>query len=256
MIQIEKLTHRYSPKRKIVLNNISLHVKKGESVVIIGSSGSGKSTLLRSINRLIEPTSGKVYVFGRNILEIPNKAAEKMRGKIGMIFQNFNLTERETVLRNVLNGRLRYKGVFNTLIGKFSKIDYEVVEESIRKVGLEEYKNERVSELSGGQRQRVAIARALSQKPEIILADEPVSSLDPHLMTEILDLLKKICFEKEITLVTSLHFLELARKYGSRIIGIKEGEIIFDGKPTDLTDIDIINIYGRKNNEISNGQDS
>ncbi len=245
MIKIQNLTHTYKDRNEEAVKNINLHIKKGESVVIIGSSGSGKSTLLKCINRLVEPNSGTVLIEGENILNQPKKRTEKIRGKIGMIFQNFNLLERETVLKNVLNGRLRYNNSLKTLLGKFSKEDYKIAKGNLMRVGLEQYENERVCNLSGGQKQRVAIARTLSQKPEIILADEPVSNLDPKLMKEIMDLLKNICNEKNITLVASLHFLDFAKRYGSRIIGLKYGEIVFDGKSKELTAKDIVDIYGK-----------
>ena len=214
-------------------------------MLIIGSSGSGKSTLLKCINKLIEPNSGKISIEGEDILHCPIKKAEKIRGKIGMIFQNFNLIERETVFNNVLNGRLSFNSSLKTIFGKFSKEDCDAVEDSIKRVGLSEYKNERVANLSGGQKQRVAIARALSQKPDIMLADEPVSNLDPKLMKEVMDLLNNICIEKGITLISSLHFLDFAKRYGSRIVGMRNGEIVFDGKPEELTEKDIVDIYGK-----------
>jgi len=245
MIKIENLSHTYENRKEDAIKNINLHINKGESLVIIGSSGSGKSTLLKCINRLVEPKSGKILINGENILNCNIKKAINIRGKIGMIFQNFNLIERETVLKNVLNGRLRYNSTFNTILGKFSKEDYAIAKENLARVGLQGYENERVTNLSGGQKQRVAISRALSQKPDIILADEPVSSLDPKLMKEIMDLLKGICMEKGITLISCLHFLDFAKRYGSRIIGIREGEIVFDGKPEELTEKDIVEIYGK-----------
>jgi len=245
MIKIENLSHTYKNRKEEALKDVYLHIRKGESVVIIGSSGSGKSTLLKSINRLVEPTSGNIIVNGEDILNCPIKKAVKIRGRIGMIFQNFNLIERESVLKNVLDGRLRYNNTFNTILGRFSEEDYSIVRKNLKWVGLVEYETERVSNLSGGQKQRVAIARALSQKPDIILADEPVSSLDPKLMKEVMDLLKNICVEKGITLVTSLHFLDFAKRYGSRIIGMRNGEVVFDGKPEDLTEKDIVDIYGK-----------
>jgi len=231
MIKIEGLSHTYKNRNENAVKEVTLHIKKGESIVIIGSSGSGKSTLLKCLNRLVEPSSGRVLINGKDIIR--------------MIFQNYNLIERETVLKNVLNGRLRYNSNLRTLLGKFSKEDYKIAKENLEIVGLIDYANERVSNLSGGQKQRVAIARTLSQKPEIILADEPVSSLDPKLMKEIMDLLKNICVEKGITLVTSLHFLDFAKRYGSRIIGMRQGEIVFDGQPQDLTEKDIVDIYGK-----------
>ncbi len=245
MIKIKKLSHTYGNRTEEALKNINLHIKQGESVVIIGSSGSGKSTLLKCINRLIEPSSGNVFIEGEEITSCQIKKAEKIRGRIGMIFQNFNLVERETVLNNVLNGRLRHVSSLRALFGKFSEEDYAVAEDNIKRVGLEEYQHERVANLSGGQKQRVAIARALSQKPDVMLADEPVSNLDPKLMKEVMDLLKKICAEKKITLVSSLHFLDFAKRYGSRIIGMRSGEIVFDGKPEELTEKDIVDIYGK-----------
>ncbi len=245
MIKIENLTHTYKNRNEEAVNNINLHIQKGESVVIIGSSGSGKSTLLKCINRLIEPNSGTILIEGEDIVNCKIKKAEKIRGKIGMVFQHFNLIERETVLTNVLNGRLRYNRSLRTIFGRFSKEDHAIVEENIKRVGLEEHKNERISNLSGGEKQRVAIARALSQKPDIILADEPVSNLDPRLMKEVMDLLMNICVEKGITLISSLHFLDFAKRYGSRIIGMRQGKIVFDGKPEDLTEKDIVDIYGK-----------
>ncbi len=245
MIKIKNLNHRYHNREEEAIKNVNLEIKKGESLVIIGSSGSGKSTLLNFINRMVEPSSGSILVGGEDIINCPIHKAIKLRGKIGMIFQSFNILERETVLKNVLNGRLRFNSTLNTVLGRFSKEDYEIARHNIKRVGLEKYENEKASNLSGGQKQRVAIARTLSQKPEVILADEPVSSLDPKLMKEIMDLLKRICEEEGITLVASLHFLEFAKRYGSRIIGIKGGEIVFDGKPADLTERDIVEIYGK-----------
>ena len=244
MIKIEGLSHKYRNRKEEAIKDINLHIKKGENVVIIGSSGCGKSTLLRSINRLIEPVSGEIFIDKEEILNCPIKKAINIRGGIGMIFQNFNLVEKESILKNVLNGRLRHNHPLKTLFGKFSEEDYKITLENIRKVGLSEYTEERICDLSGGQKQRVAIARALSQKPEIILADEPVSNLDPNLMKEVMDLLHTICIKENITLITSLHFLELAKKYATRIIGMKEGRIVFDGKPEELDENKIIEIYG------------
>ncbi|MFH1376328.1 MAG: phosphonate ABC transporter ATP-binding protein [Candidatus Woesearchaeota archaeon] len=248
MIKIENLTHTYKNRNEEAIKCINLHIKKGESIVIIGSSGSGKSTLLRCINKLIEPNSGKILIEDEDIINCSAKKAEKIRGKIAMIFQNFNLIERESVLKNVLNGRLKYNSTIKTLFGKFSKEDYNIVKENIKIVGLEGYEEERINNLSGGQKQRVAIARALSQKPDIILADEPVSNLDPMLMTEIMDLLKSICDKKNITLITSLHFLEFAKRYGTRIIGMRNGQIVFNGTPEELTERDIVEIYQKTQN--------
>lgn len=245
MIKIQGLSHTYNNRNEEAVRNVNLDIKKGESLVIIGSSGSGKSTLLKCINKLIDPTAGKIFIDDQDILSCPQKQLDKIRGKIGMIFQNFNLIERETILSNVLNGRLSYTNSWRTVLGKFSQEDYSIAEENLKRVGLIKYKNNRVANLSGGQKQRVAIARALSQKPSIMLADEPVSNLDPKLMKEVMDLLKSICEERGITLVTSLHFLEFAKRYSSRIVGLKSGEIVFDGVADDLTEKDIVDIYGK-----------
>lgn len=245
MIKIKNLNHKYNGRDKSALKNINLHIKKGENLAIIGSSGSGKSTFLKCINRLIEPSAGEVLINDKDILSCPIKKANLIRSKIGMIFQNFNLIKRETVLKNVLNGRLSYNSTFNTLLGRFSKEDYSIARENIKKVGLEEFENEKVVNLSGGQKQRVAIARALSQEPEIILADEPVSSLDPRLMKEIMDLLKNLCVSNGITLIVSLHLLNLAKIYATRIIGMKNGEIAFDGTSQELTEKNVLALYGK-----------
>jgi phosphonate transport system ATP-binding protein len=254
MIHIQNLTHTYRNRGEEALKDINIEIGRGENVVMIGSSGSGKSTLLKAINGLIKPSSGRILIDNEDIFNYPVKEARKVRGNVGMIFQNFNLIERETVLRNALNGRLRYNSSFRTVLGMFSKEDYQVVRENLQIVGLEGYENEQVANLSGGQKQRVAIARALSQEPEVILADEPVSNLDPRLMQEIMDLLKNICTEKNITLITSLHFLGFAKKYASRMIGMKDGKIIFDGVPESLTEEEITAIYGESNGRHLRGQ--
>ena len=260
MIKIQNLNHIYTNKDRDehAIRNLNLQIQEGESVVIIGSSGSGKSTLLKSINRLIEPSSGNVFINGEDILHSPIKRVYEMRSDIGMIFQNFNLLERETVFNNVLNGRLRYNTNLKTVFKRFSKEDYNAVQENIKRVGLGEYGKEKVLNLSGGQKQRVAIARTLSQRPRIILADEPVSSLDPKLMKEVMDLLKNICVEKGITLISSLHFLDFAKKYGSRIVGLKQGEIVFEKIPPpallsieQVSSTDACPVYEKKTSHLS-----
>ncbi len=228
MIKIQNLNHTYENRKECALKNINLNIEKGENIILLGPSGSGKSTLIKCINRLIEPTSGDIFIEEENILTLKEKEVIRIRKKIGTIFQEFNLIESDTVLKNVLNGRLGFLSTIDTFFNKFKKEDYEIVEQNLKDVGLFDLKKERVCNLSGGQKQRVAIARALSQEPKIMLADEPVSNLDPKLMTEILDLLLGICKERQITLITSLHFVELVKKYASRVIGISEGSIIFD----------------------------
>ena len=245
MIIIENLSHRYRTRSDNAIDDINLNVNKGEILVILGSSGSGKSTLLKCINRLIEPDYGKIYIGGNNILNTSVSKTEELRRGMGMVFQQFNLIERNTVFENVITGRLGHTTTLKSILGIFSADDNNIVLNCLNRVTLHDYAYEQVRNLSGGQKQRTGIARALAQEPYIILADEPVSALDPKLMNEIMDLLQKICTEDGITLIVSLHFLELARKYATRIIGMNNGKIVFNGYPEELDEESIINIYGK-----------
>ena len=245
MIKIKNLTHKYKNEKERALKKVNLHIKEGDKLTIIGSSGSGKSTLLKCINRLIEPTSGEIILNKVNLFEAGKKDLRKIRRETGIIFQEFNLIERDTVLKNVLNGRLGYTGTISSCMGIFKEEDHKKAKKALRDVGLTKLKDKRVSDLSGGQKQRVAIARVLVQEPKVILADEPVSNLDPRLMEDILKLLNKLCVEKNITLITSLHVINFTKDYFTRLIGIKKGKIIFDGKPEDLTEERFIEIYGK-----------
>ena len=242
IIKIRNLTHSYRKDKGNVLENINIDISKGEAVVLLGSSGSGKSTFLYSINRLIEPTSGQIFVDGKDILSSRGWPLKKIRQSIGMIFQEFGLVDSSSVIRNVLCGRLSYVTTIRSCFNIFSDRDYEIAWSCLERVGMDKYAEEKVSNLSGGERQRVGIARALAQEPKILLADEPVSSLDPKLMVEIMDLIKNVCKENNMTLVCSLHFIELAKKYADRFIGIKDGRIAFDGR---LSKKNIIKIYGK-----------
>jgi phosphonate transport system ATP-binding protein len=258
VIRIEGLSHYYQvraraqargadgdgSKRELALSNINLNVAQGERVVILGSSGSGKSTLLRCTNLSIRPTAGKVFIDGREITGLPGREVSQIRRQIGMISQHFNLVEGATALRNVLLGRLGYVGTWKSILGRFDEEDVAIATDCLQRVGMEQYAEKRVSDLSGGQKQRVAIARALAQRARIILADEPVSSLDPKLMKEVMGLIEEVCMESNITLVASLHFLELAKSHATRMVGLREGEIVFENTPDELTDKDIIDIYG------------
>lgn len=230
MIEIKDLNHTYTNENEKVLKNVNIVINKGERIALLGPSGSGKTTLLKCVNRLVEPTSGKVSIEGEDILKANTKEIRKIRKKIAIIFQEFNLIERETVLKNVLNGRLGHIGTFKSCFNRFEEKDYKIAEECLEDVGLLHKKNETVNNLSGGQKQRIAIARALAQEPKVILADEPVSSLDPKLIREILFLLQKVCKDKNITLITSLHFVELIKEHFPRMIGLVDGEILFDDK--------------------------
>jgi len=258
VIRIEGLSHYYPGRARpgtsgvngrrsnmeLALSDINLEIARGERLVLLGSSGAGKSTLLRCTNLSIKPTEGKVFIDGREITCLPIKEVGQIRRQIGVISQHFNLIEGASALKNVLLGRLGYTDTMKSILGRFSEEDVAIATECLKRVGLENYTKKRFSNLSGGEKQRVAVARAMAQRSRIILADEPVSNLDPKLMKEIMDLIREICIEGDITLVASLHFLELATTYATRIVGLRAGQIVFDNTPEELTDKDIIEIYG------------
>lgn len=245
MIELKNICFKYHGNDEPILENINLKIKKGEIVAILGPSGAGKSTLLKCINGLLKPSSGEILVEGKNMFVASHKKTMDNNKKIGMIFQTFNLAKRRNVLANVLQGRLPYSETLKSCVGFFSKEDNFIALNSLKRVGLEGFLTKRVSELSGGQMQRVAIARALAQEPEYILADEPVSNLDIHLIDSVMNLLEKNCIENQITLITSLHYVEVAKKFATRIIGLRDGIIVFDGKPEQLNDKNIEKIYGK-----------
>lgn len=243
MIQFVNVSKVYG-NGTVGLKNIHLHIKKGEFVVIVGLSGAGKSTLLRSINRLHEITEGEIFIDGKSITAAKGKELRMMRRNIGMIFQNFNLVKRSSVLRNVLSGRVGYHSTLRTIFG-FPKKDIELAFQALERVNILEKAYSRADQLSGGQQQRVAIARALAQEAKIILADEPVASLDPLTTHQVMDDLKRINRELGITTVVNLHFIDLAREYATRIIGLRAGEVVFDGPVEEATDEVFSEIYGR-----------
>ncbi|EEM21385.1 Phosphonates import ATP-binding protein phnC [Bacillus thuringiensis serovar tochigiensis BGSC 4Y1] len=226
------------------LNNINLKIQKGEFVVMVGLSGAGKSTLLRSVNRLHEITEGEIMIEGESITAAKGQGLRRMRRDIGMIFQSFNLVKRSTVLKNVLAGRVGYHSTLRTTLGLFPKEDLELAFQSLKRVNILEKAYERADELSGGQQQRVSIARALAQEAKIILADEPVASLDPLTTKQVLDDLKKINEDFGITTIVNLHSIDLARQYATRIIGLHAGVIVFDGLVEEATDEKFAEIYG------------
>lgn len=241
-LEIENLTKIYPPDIR-ALQNISLEVEKGEFLIVIGLSGSGKSTLLRCINRLIEPTEGSVWFHGEEITAVSGKELRRLRKQIGMVFQHFNLIERASVLTNVLTGRLGDVGFWRSTTGRFPQGMKKEALEKLRTVGIPEQAFKRADELSGGQRQRVGIARALMQSPRLLLADEPVSSLDPATSGSIMDYLAEIN-ENGTTVIASLHFLDLVRKYGTRAVGLKEGKIVYDGPPKGIDDVKFKEVFG------------
>ncbi len=249
ILQVEGLRKRY-PNGVEALKGLNFNVKKGEFLVVIGLSGSGKSTLLRCLNRLEDPTDGKILFQDQDQAKASGKQARHLRQHIAMIFQHFNLIPRYTVLSNALAGRLAYTSTLKSCLGFFSKQDLSKAKECLRLVGLSERMNVRADQLSGGQQQRVAIARALMQSPEILLADEPVASLDPATCHLILDHLKHINQTLGITVICNLHFLSLVRKYADRVIALKGGEIVYQGSPSQIDEAWFAKIYGEGAKEV------
>jgi phosphonate transport system ATP-binding protein len=245
MLQIKNLTKIYEGG-VLALNNVSFEVPKGQFLVVIGLSGSGKSTLLRCINRLVEPTSGQILWNGSDVTAASQEELRRIRRKIGMVFQHFNLVHRSSVLTNVLSGRLGYVNPAWSLINRFPKTDVEKAMAQLERVGIADKANQRADELSGGQQQRVGIARAMIQDPHIILADEPVASLDPVLAHSIMQYLEKINQEDGVTILCSLHFLDLVHRYADRVIALNEGNLVFDGLPKEIDDQRFKDIYGQE----------
>ncbi len=231
------------------LANINLSIMDGEFVSVIGPSGSGKSTLLRCVNRMIETSSGEVLFDGVTTSRLKKKDLRKLRTKIGMIFQHYNLVDRLTVIENVLHGRLGYKSTMSGVLGRYSPEEKRQAHRIIHILGLTDQVYKRCDQLSGGQKQRVGIARALVQNPKMILCDEPISSLDPNASKIIMDHLKSISMEMGITLIVNLHQVNTALKYSDRIIGVNKGKIIFDGRPDALTADRISDIYGSESQD-------
>ena len=228
------------------LSHINLTINDGEFVSIIGLSGAGKSTLLRSVNRLNDVTEGEITIDGVSLTKAGKKELRRIRRRIGMISQQFNLVKRSTVQKNVLSGRLGYYSTWKSILGLFSKEDYERTKDALERVDLQDKLHSRCDELSGGQQQRVSIARTLVQQADIILADEPVASLDPVTTQKIMKDLQNINTTLGKTVIVNIHSVELARSFSTRIIALKAGEIVFDGAPEELTDERLIAIYGRK----------
>src|SRR5438132_4373511 len=243
MLRITNLVKEY-PGGIRALEDVSIEVRDGEFVVLIGLSGSGKSTLLRCINRLVEPTSGRILLDDLDISAARASDLRKVRRNIGMIFQQFNLVKRSSVLTNVLTGRLGYVSQWQGMLGHFGEEDYRRALINLDRVGLRDRAHQRADRLSGGQKQRVAIARALMQEPKLMLADEPVASLDPATSHSVMRYLEEINKEDGITVIANLHFLSLARRYATRVIALKGGRIVFDGLPTEIDDARFRAIYG------------
>lgn len=245
MLEVFDLTKIYEGGVK-ALDNVSFSVPAGQFLAVIGLSGSGKSTLLRCINRLIEPTSGKIIWDGVDVTAMAEEELRQVRRRIGMVFQHFNLVHRSSVLTNVLAGRLGYVNPVWSLINHFPKQDVENARRQLTRVGIAEKARNRADELSGGQQQRVGIARAMMQDPKMILADEPVASLDPVLAHSIMQYLEQINKNEGVTVICSLHFLDLVHRYADRVIALNEGILMFDGLPTEIDDQRFKDIYGQE----------
>ena len=244
MIKFDNVSVTY-PGGVEALKDLNLEIKDGDFIIIVGLSGAGKSTLLRTVNNLVKPSTGSVYLEDVNVTSAKKKELKQIRSQIGMIFQTFNLVNRSTVLKNVLTGRLSNISTIRSILGLWPKDQKEMAFEALNQVEILEKAYVRASNLSGGQQQRVGIARALSQKPKVMLADEPVASLDPITSRVVMSYLKKINTELGITTIVNLHFLDLAKEFGDRLIGLRDGKLVFDGNVNDVSDEDFENIYGR-----------
>jgi phosphonate transport system ATP-binding protein len=255
MLEVRHLTKVYDDGT-VALKDVNFTVPDGEFLVVIGLSGSGKSTLLRCINRLIDPTEGEIVWNGVDLAKLKGEELRKTRRKIGMIFQHFNLVKRSSVMTNVLSGRLGYTSSWNSFLGRFSTKDREKALEAVKRLGIEKQAFKRADELSGGQQQRVGVARALMQDPEMILADEPVASLDPVLAHSIMQYLEILNQEDKLTMICSLHYLDLVQRYATRVIGLRDGELVYQGSKKDIramTDEEFKKIYGEEAKRVGSG---
>ena len=245
MLKVEHLTKIYEGGT-LALDDVSFEVPDGQFLAVIGLSGSGKSTLLRCINRLIEPTDGRITWNGVDVTKASQEEMRRIRRRIGMVFQHFNLVHRSKVLTNVLQGSLGYVNPALSLINRFPKDQMSKAYRQLARVGLEEKAGQRADELSGGQQQRVGVARALMQDPEMILADEPVASLDPVLAHSIMQYLERMNRDDGVTVLCSLHFLDLVHRYADRAIALNEGKLVFEGPPSEIDDAKFKDIYGQE----------
>ena len=245
MLELKNLTKRYNTG-DLALQNVSLTVPDGQVLALIGPSGAGKSTLIRCINRLVEPTSGLINLNMVNLPSLSSGALRKARRKMGMIFQEYALVERLTVMENVLSGRLGYVGFWRSYFRKFPQKDIKEAYRLLDRVGLVEMANKRADELSGGQRQRVGICRALIQNPDLLLVDEPTASLDPKTSRQIMRLINELCEERGLTAIINIHDVLLAQMFSQRIVGLAMGKVVYDGEPDGLTPDVLTQIYGEE----------
>ncbi len=245
MLRLENVLKRYKTG-DVALKNVSLEIPDGQVIALIGPSGAGKSTLIRCVNRLVEPTEGKIYLGDTELTTLPPRELRKARRRMGMIFQEYALVERLTVMENVLSGRLGYVGFWQSFFRKFPKKDVQEAYRLLDRVGLMHMADKRADELSGGQRQRVGICRALIQDPDLLLVDEPTASLDPKTSRQIMRLINELCDERGLAAIINIHDVLLAQMYSQRVVGLKVGEIVYDGPPDGLKPAVLTEIYGEE----------
>ncbi len=245
MLELNGLTKAYSDT-DLALNDVSFTIEKGQVVALIGPSGAGKSTLIRCINRLVEPTKGSVSLNGQNITTLPTRKLREVRRQMGMIFQEYALVERLTVMENILSGRLGYVGFWRSFFRKYGPEAEDTAFRLLDQVGLPDAADKRADALSGGQRQRVGIARALIQNPALLLVDEPTASLDPKTARQVMRLIRDLCQERNLAAIINIHDVALAQQFVERVIGLKAGQIAYDGPPEGLTQDVLTEIYGEE----------
>jgi phosphonate transport system ATP-binding protein len=245
MLQLTELKKQYATG-ELALKGVTLEIPRGQVLALIGPSGAGKSTLIRCINRLVQPTSGNVRLNDQELTKLSSRALRRARRKIGMIFQEYALVERLTVMENVLSGRLGYVGFWRSYFRKFSSADVQEAYRLLDRVGLKHMADKRADELSGGQRQRVGICRALIQDPDLLLVDEPTASLDPKTSRQIMRLIQELCTERGLTAIINIHDVFLAQMFSQRIVGLELGTVVYDGEPDGLTPEVLTRIYGEE----------
>ena len=245
MLRLEQLVKRY-PTGDLALKGVDLDVPRGQVMALIGPSGAGKSTLIRCVNRLTEPTSGRIYLGDEELTHLGRAALRRARRRMGMIFQEYALVERLTVMENVLSGRLGYVGFWRSFFRKFPQADINEAFRLLERVGLDAMVDKRADELSGGQRQRVGICRALIQNPQLLLVDEPTASLDPKTSRQIMRLICELCEERKLAAIINIHDVMLAQMFAQRIVGLRLGEVVYDGPPDGLTPETLTEIYGEE----------
>ena len=245
MLQLNDLTKKYKTG-ELALKGVTLEIPKGQVLALIGPSGAGKSTLIRCVNRLVQPTSGSVALKGKELTKLSSSALRRARRRMGMIFQEYALVERLTVMENVLSGRLGYVGFWRSYFRKFPRADVQEAYRLLDRVCLKEMADKRADELSGGQRQRVGICRALIQNPDLLLVDEPTASLDPKTSRQIMRLIQELCSERGLTAIINIHDVFLAQMFSQRVIGLELGSVVYYGKPEGLTPEVLTRIYGEE----------